>query len=66
MAFSHTKNFYTESFIKARIRIQTSGSGSDQKGPDPTDPAPQTLVYAVQVQYRALIEPMFKSLDLLN
>jgi hypothetical protein len=38
MAFTHTKKVDTESFIKARIRIrsQTSGSGSDQKVPDPT------------------------------
>jgi hypothetical protein len=40
MAFTHTKKVDTESFIKARIRIrirsQTSGFGSDQKGPDPT------------------------------
>jgi hypothetical protein len=38
MAFTHTKKVYIGSFIKARIQIrsQTSGSGSDQKGPDPT------------------------------
>jgi hypothetical protein len=40
MAFTHTKKVDTESYIKARIRnrirSQTSGSGSDQKGPDPT------------------------------
>jgi hypothetical protein len=42
MAFTHTKKVYTESFIKGRIQIryQTSGSGSDQKGPDTTDPDP--------------------------
>jgi hypothetical protein len=46
MAFTHTKKDDTESFIKARIRnrirSKTSGSGSDQKGPDPTGSA--TLV----------------------
>jgi hypothetical protein len=39
MAFTHTKKVETESFIKSRIRIrirsQTSGSRSDQKGSDP-------------------------------
>jgi hypothetical protein len=39
MAFTHTKKVDIESFIKARIRnrirSQTSGSGSDHKGPDP-------------------------------
>jgi hypothetical protein len=37
MAFTHTKKVDIESFMKARIqnriRSQTSGSGSDQKGP---------------------------------
>jgi hypothetical protein len=36
MAFTHTKKVDTESFIKARIRIRSQTSGSDQKGPDPT------------------------------
>jgi hypothetical protein len=37
MAFTHTKKVNIGPFIKARIRIgsKTSGSGSDQKGPDP-------------------------------
>jgi hypothetical protein len=37
MACIHTKKVVIGSFIKARIRnrYQTSGSGSDQKGPDP-------------------------------
>jgi hypothetical protein len=41
MAFTLTKKVDIGSFIKARIRIrsQTSGSGSDQKGPDPTGSA---------------------------
>jgi hypothetical protein len=49
MAFTHTKKVDIGSFVKARIRIrnrirnririrsQTSRSGSDQKGPDPTE-----------------------------
>jgi hypothetical protein len=50
MAFTHTKKVDTESFIKARIRIrkrvrsQMSGSGSDQKGPDPTGSESATLL----------------------
>jgi hypothetical protein len=40
MAFTHTKKVQKWSFIMDRIRIQarsqTSESGSDQKGPDPT------------------------------
>jgi hypothetical protein len=41
MAFTHTKKVDIGSFIKAGIRIwsQTSGSGSDQKDPDPTGSA---------------------------
>jgi hypothetical protein len=44
MAFTHTKK---GSFIKARIRIrsQTSGSGSDQKGPDSTGSGSATLLF---------------------
>jgi hypothetical protein len=49
MAFTHTKKVDTESFIKARIRnririrSQMSGSGSDQKGLDPTGSGSATL-----------------------
>jgi hypothetical protein len=47
MAFIHTKKVDIESFIKARIRIRshTSGSGSDQKGPDSTGSGSATLQY---------------------
>jgi hypothetical protein len=45
MAFTYTRKVDTESFIKARIRIrsQTSGSGSDHKGLDPTGSRSATL-----------------------
>jgi hypothetical protein len=45
IAKTHTKKVKIGSFIKAGIRIRnriqslTSGSGSDQKGPDPTGSA---------------------------
>jgi hypothetical protein len=45
MAFTHTSKVELWSFTKARIRIliqiqsQTSRSGPDQKGPDPTGSA---------------------------
>jgi hypothetical protein len=51
MAFTHTKKVNTESFIKARIRIrsQTSGSGFDKKGPDPTGSGSATLLESTLV-----------------
>jgi hypothetical protein len=49
MAFTHIKKVNVGPFIKARIRIRSqtskSGSGSDQKGPDPTGSV--TLLYSV-------------------
>jgi hypothetical protein len=45
MAFTQTIKVKIGSFLKARIRIwsQTSGSGSDQKGPDLTGSGSPTL-----------------------
>jgi hypothetical protein len=37
MAFTHTKKVEILSFIKARIRFQTSGSGSRRLDLDPTN-----------------------------
>jgi hypothetical protein len=57
MAFTHNNKVDTESFIKARIRIwirsQTSGSGSDQKGPDPTGSGSATLVISRKLSFWA-------------
>jgi hypothetical protein len=49
MAFTHTKKVAIGSFIKARIRSQTSasGSGSDQKDPDPTVSGSATLLKCI-------------------
>jgi hypothetical protein len=63
MAFTHTKQVYIESFIKARIRIRSQTSGSDQKGPDPTGSGSATLLISVPVlKYRYLAkDPDIKS-----
>jgi hypothetical protein len=46
MAFKHTKKVDTEPFIKAKIRIRSQTSGSDQKGTDPTGSGSATLLYS--------------------
>jgi hypothetical protein len=50
MAFTQTKNVDTESFIKARIRIRSQTSGSDQKGPDQLDQDPQHCLYVKKIR----------------
>jgi hypothetical protein len=44
MAFTHTKKVEIGSFIKARIRIWSRISGSDQNDPDPTRFGSATLL----------------------
>jgi hypothetical protein len=47
MDFTHTKKVDVDSFIRTdriRIRFQTSESGSDQNGPDPTGSGSATLL----------------------
>jgi hypothetical protein len=57
MAFTHTKKVKIGIFLKARIRIRSQMSGSDQKGSDPTGSGSATLTVGLEPEPHSNLYP---------